>query len=41
MNLLSTILVVLLAIIAPPQQSKPDAPGSSDHPLFPNRMPGY
>jgi OmpA-OmpF porin, OOP family len=41
MYLLSTILVALLAIIATPQQSKPDVKGSSDHPLFPNRMPGY
>ena len=41
MNLLSTILVALLAIVATPQQSKPDVKGSSDHPLFPNRMPSY
>jgi OmpA-OmpF porin, OOP family len=41
MNLLSTILVAFLAIVAPSQQSKPDVKGSSDHPLFPNRMPGY
>jgi OmpA-OmpF porin, OOP family len=41
MNLLSTVLVALLAIVATPQQSKPDVKGSSDHPLFPNRMPGY
>jgi hypothetical protein len=41
MNLVSTILVALLAIIATPQQSKPDVKGSSDHPLFPYRMPGY
>lgn len=41
MNLASTILIALLAIISTPQQSKPDVKGSADHPLFPNRMPGY
>src|SRR5215510_9011516 len=41
MNFASTILVAFLAIAATPQQSKPDVKGSSDHPLFPNRMPGY
>jgi|RhiMethySRZTD1v2_1073278.scaffolds.fasta_scaffold99552_3 OmpA-OmpF porin, OOP family len=41
MNFAFTILVALLAIVATPQQSKPDVKGSSDHPLFPNRMPGY
>jgi OOP family OmpA-OmpF porin len=41
MNFLSAILVVLSAIVATPPQSKSDVKGSSDHPLFPNRMPGY
>jgi OmpA-OmpF porin, OOP family len=41
MNFASIILVALLAIVAPPQQPKPDVKGSSDYPLFVNRMPGY
>ncbi len=41
MNFASAILIAFLAIVSPPQQSKPDVKGSSDHPLFPNRMPGY
>jgi len=41
MNLVSTILVALFAIVATPQQSKPDVKGSSDYPMFANRMPGY
>jgi OmpA-OmpF porin, OOP family len=41
MNFASTILVALLAIVATPQQPKPDVKGSADHPLFSGRMPGY
>src|SRR5262245_50518209 len=41
MNLVPTILVALLAIIATPQRSEPDVKGGSDYPLFANRMPGY
>jgi outer membrane protein OmpA-like peptidoglycan-associated protein len=41
MNLVSTILVALLAIIATPQRPEPDAKGSFDYPMFANRMPGY
>ena len=41
MNLLSTVLVALLAIVATPQRPEPDVKGSSDYPLFANRMPDY
>jgi len=41
MNFSSTILVALLAIAATPAQPQQDVKGSSDHPLLPNRMPGY
>src|SRR5262245_60952384 len=41
MNLVPTILVALLAVIATPQRPEPDVKGSSDYPLFANRMPGY
>src|SRR5262245_24215409 len=41
MNLLSTILVALLAIVATPQRPELDVKGSSDYPLFANRMPNY
>jgi OmpA-OmpF porin, OOP family len=41
MNFASTILVALLAIVATPQQPKLDVKGSSDYPMFANRMPGY
>jgi OmpA-OmpF porin, OOP family len=41
MNFAATILVALLAIIATPQRPEPDVKGSSDYPLFANRMPGY
>jgi len=41
MNFASTVLVALLAIIATPQRPEPDVKGSSDYPLFANRMPDY
>jgi OmpA-OmpF porin, OOP family len=41
MNFASIILVALLAIVAFPQQHQRDVAGSSDYPLFANRMPGY
>ena len=42
MRLLSLLILTLAASLTLAGQSHPkDAKGSSDHPLFPNRMPGY
>src|SRR5215510_3565907 len=41
MNFAPTILVALLAIVATPLPPEQDVKGSSDYPMFANRMPGY
>lgn len=37
----SLLILTTLSGAATPLQSKQDVKGSTDHPLFPNRMPGY
>ena len=39
--LIVTLIVTIMASAATSPQQKQDVKGSSDHPLFPNRMPGY
>lgn len=39
--LIMSLIVTILASAAASSQSVQDVKGSSDHPLFPNRMPGY
>lgn len=41
MNILSLIVTIFLLMVVSPTALAQDFKGSSDHPLFPNRMPGY